>query len=205
MSKGVGNEWNRDLIVISACDRKRHNQMSTWSQSGKGRKPGRRPAHQEWFSASYLKWPRDSAIHTHTHTHTMTGQPSGVIWGLVSLPRTLSRAPGSGSGPPITNLITEQAALPPEPQMSPFPFILTGSLFRKRPSAALAHFPSLYLSLSPFYSPAMIIVPYNARPRTCLECQCRLFPHSACWVYISDSSPRHINTGSKVLQCETSH
>ena len=47
------------------------------------------------------------------------------------------------------------------------------------------------LSLSLFYSLAVIIVPYNASLRTWLGCQCGLFPHSACWVYISDSSPRH--------------
>lgn len=49
---------------------------------------------------------------------------------------------------------------------------------------------SLTLSVSLFYSLTMIIAPYNTLLKTWLGCQCDLFPHSACWVYISDSSPR---------------
>lgn len=49
----------------------------------------------------------------------------------------------------------------------------------------------LFAFLTLFYSLTMIIVLYSTPLKTWLGCLCCLFLHSACWVCISDSSPRH--------------
>lgn len=62
-------------------------------------------------------------------------------------------------------------------------------VWKKTFSKATCHTHTPPLSL--LYSPTMIIVPYNAQLQTWSGCECGPFSHSACWEYISHSSPRH--------------
>lgn len=74
-----------DQVLITLVATYMHSHAQHWTD-GSGRHARCRPAHQERYSKSY---PNQLMISLCSNSHTPTEQPSGTMWGSVSLLRTV--------------------------------------------------------------------------------------------------------------------